>query len=63
MKGDQALLSKEAGGGEKLAELAFRTKLLKEDVSEDSEAEREPVKRGGSLKLASFATWELERVK
>lgn len=52
----QALLRKDAGGGKELPGLAFHAKLLKGDVSEDSEAGRETARRGWSLKLASFAT-------
>lgn len=56
MKGRQALLSRKAGGGERAGRASFPAKLLKEDVSEDSDAGREPVQRGWSLKLALFAT-------
>lgn len=56
MKGRQALLSRKAGVGKRAGRASFPAKLLKEDVSEDSDPVRESMQRGLSLKLAPFAT-------
>lgn len=56
MKVRQEPLSRKAGGRAGSGRASLWAKQLKEDVSEDSDAGRQPVQRGFSLKLASSAT-------